>query len=102
MTAPPPRPTHAAAALASGLYGIKHKLELPAETTGDNVRKASHQRLPATLGDAARRMMAPTSVARELFGDAFVDHYAQTRLEEWQLYSLAITDFEIKRYFELA
>ena len=47
-------------------------------------------------------MAAPTSVARELFGDAFVDHYTQSRLEVWGLYSLAITDFEIRRYFELA
>ena len=91
-----------AAAIASGLYGIKHALELPKETSGDNLRDPAAQRLPANLGEAARRMAAPTSVARELFGDAFVDHYTQSRLEEWGLYSLAITDFEIRRYFELA
>jgi glutamine synthetase len=91
-----------AAALASGLYGIKHKLPLPAETTGDNLRQPGAARLPASLGDAARRMAAKDSVARALFGDVFVDHYAQTRLEEWGLYSLAVTDWEIRRYFELA
>jgi len=46
-------------------------------------------------------MLAPDSVARELFGNEFVDHYAQTRLEEWQLFSLAVTDYELRRYFEL-
>ena len=46
-------------------------------------------------------MGAKDSVARKLFGDQFVDHFVGTRLEEWALYQKAVTDWELKRYFEL-
>ena len=44
-----------AAALASGLYGIKNKLELQPQSVGDNVRAPSHSRLSSNLGDAATK-----------------------------------------------
>ena len=39
--------------------------------------------------------------ARELFGDAFVDHYAMTREWEVRQFRKAVTDWELQRYFEI-
>ena len=38
--------------------------------------------------------------ARDLFGDEFVDHFAQTREWEIRQYQRAVTDWERDRYFE--
>jgi len=91
-----------AAALASGLYGIEHKIEPDQPVTGNAYdQKFSEKRnLPRSLGDAASRLKA-SAAARELFGGAFVEHYATTR--EWEVseFNKAITDWEMERYFEI-
>jgi glutamine synthetase len=56
--------------------------------------------LPATLWDAAQRLKA-SKVAREWFGDAFVDHFAATREWEEREFRKHITDWELARYFEI-
>ena len=90
-----------AAALASGLYGIKNKLPLtiPA-TVGNGYKDVSNGTIPANLHEAAVAMKA-SPVAKELFGDAFVDHFTQTRLWEWKQFAQHVTDWELKRYFEI-
>jgi len=90
-----------AACLASGLYGIRHKLKLeqPA-TTGNGYRDYSYGTLPRNL-DEATRLMKNSPVAKELFGDTFVEHFALTREWEWKQYAKAVTDWELKRYFEI-
>lgn len=96
-----------AACLASGLYGIKNKLAMPVAPTTteevDNQGKVHIQaeRLPKSLKDAAQAMLAPGSIARQVLGDAFVDHYGATRLNEYRLWETAVTTWETKRYFEL-
>jgi glutamine synthetase len=50
--------------------------------------------------EAVKKMAAKGSVAREVFGDAFVDHYTGTREHEWRLWEEAVTDWEIRRYIE--
>jgi glutamine synthetase len=40
-------------------------------------------------------------VAREVLGDAFVDHLTQTRLWEWRQFQSVVTDWEMRRYFEI-
>jgi glutamine synthetase len=90
-----------AAALASGLYGIKHqlKLEIP-QTVGNGYENASNGRIAANLHDATVAMQS-SSVAKELFGEAFVDHFTKTRMWEWKQYAKSVTDWELKRYFEI-
>ncbi len=90
-----------AAALASGLYGIKNKLSLdiPA-TSGNGYQDGKNGKIASNLFDAAT-IMKDSKVAKELFGDAFVDHYAQTRLWECKQFSKSVTDWELKRYFEI-
>lgn len=89
-----------AAALASGLYGIEHKLELQEPVVGNAYAVKDAVRLPGDLREAAQRM-SDSAIARELFGDAFIDHFATTRLWEWRQYQQAVTQWELQRYFEI-
>lgn len=91
-----------AAALASGLYGIENKIEPDAPVTGNAYEQtfADERQLPNTLNDAAMRLKS-SNAARSLFGDAFVDHYAATREWEEKEFRKAITDWEMRRYFEI-
>ena len=90
-----------AACLASGLYGVKNKIELKqAATTGNGYRDYSHGTMPRTLEEATIKMKS-SAVAKEIFGEAFVDHFVQTREWEWKQHLKAVTDWEYKRYFEI-
>jgi glutamine synthetase len=90
-----------AAALASGLYGIKHKLPLNIKpTTGNGYQDKSNGVLSSNLHEATIAMKS-SSIASELFGKDFVEHFTQTRLWEWKQYSKAVTDWELKRYLEI-
>lgn len=89
-----------AACLASGLYGIKHKLKLQAPTIGNGYGDVSHGVFPSNLWTATQAMKQ-SEVAKELFGASFVAHYTQTREWEWRQFSKVVTDWELKRYFEI-
>ncbi|OOQ61827.1 glutamine synthetase family protein [Mucilaginibacter pedocola] len=90
-----------AAALASGLYGIKNKLKLDvAPTVGNGYENKSNGSLHANLFDAATAMQK-SSVAKELFGEEFVEHFTQTRIWEHRQYAKSVSDWELKRYFEV-
>ena len=91
-----------AAAIGSGLWGIEHRIEPAAPIEGNSYDRVHppHQQLPATLYEAAERLSA-SKVARTLFGDAFVEHYAATRQWEEREFRKAVTDWELARYFEI-
>ena len=90
-----------AAALASGLYGIRQKMKLSQpRTTGNGYREFAYGTLPSNLFDATQRMQK-SDVAVEIFGAEFVEHFTQTRLWEWRQSLKAVTDWEFKRYFEI-
>jgi glutamine synthetase len=90
-----------AGALASGLYGIKNKLELTQPpTTGNGYKDYSNGTLPKTL-DEATQMMKQSAIAKEILGEKFVEHFVQTREWEWRQHLKAVTDWEYKRYFEI-
>ncbi len=88
-----------AACLASGLYGLTHDLPLADPVQGSGYLSDA-ERLPRDLGEATRRM-ASSSIARELFGAPFVDHFVATREWEWRQYQGAVTSWELQRYFEV-
>lgn len=89
------------AALASGLYGIKHKIPLTIPpTVGNGYQDSTHGKLHTNLFDAATAMQN-SAVAQELFGADFVQHFTQTRLWEWRQFGKQVTDWELKRYFEI-
>jgi glutamine synthetase len=89
-----------AACLAAGLYGIQHKLSLQAATTGNGYRDESNGRFPKSL-DVATQAMKNSAVAKELFGETFVNHFTQTREWEVKQFAKVVTDWETKRYFEI-
>ncbi|OAV88406.1 hypothetical protein PTTG_06062 [Puccinia triticina 1-1 BBBD Race 1] len=93
-----------AAILAAGFYGIEHHLSLkdfpPVSSAAST--PAPSPALPGTLSEAVQRFMRPESKARLVLGNAFVDHFGATRLNEWKLYTQAVTNWELERYLELA
>lgn len=86
-----------AASLAAGLWGIEQRLEPPPVTTGlaDDVTDAP--RVPSTLEEAMHALDRST-VARELFGDHFVDVYLATRRGELEAFQQTVSDWEAERY----
>lgn len=90
-----------AACLASGLYGIKHKLKLKIPPTkGNGYAEIKNGVLPRNLWEATQAMKS-SSLAKELFGEIFVEHFTGTREWEWRQYLKVVTDWELKRYFEI-
>ena len=89
-----------AAALASGLYGIRHKLILQPPTTGNGYADRSQGTLPLNLAEATAKLKQST-IAAEILGEPFVQHFVETREWEWKQHLKAVTDWEMKRYFEI-
>ena len=89
-----------AAALASGLYGIRKKLKLQPETKGNGYRDYSRGILPSTLHEATEAMKK-SSLTKEILGEKFTEHFVQTREWEWRQHLKPVTDWEMKRYFEI-
>ncbi|MFT4681796.1 MAG: glutamine synthetase [Flavobacteriales bacterium] len=89
------------ACLAAGLYGIEKGLELNTpETIGNGYADPGAGKIPSNLWESTQAMKN-SDVAKELFGEGFVDHFVSTREWEWREYSKAVTDWEVKRYFEI-
>ena len=94
----------AAATLGAGLLGIAAKLPLGDAIQGNayEVQDSlpSAQQLPANLLDATRAFEA-SDAAIELFGQAFVEHFAASRKWEVREYERHLNDWQLKRYFEI-
>ncbi|GAA5861205.1 hypothetical protein JCM8547_008518 [Rhodosporidiobolus lusitaniae] len=103
-----------ASLLSLGLSGIRNQTPLtlaPLSTSHlssnpssskNNDEMPKLERLPKTLRLATERFMKEGSKAREVLGDRFVEHFGATRHNECDLYDQAVTDWELKRYLELA
>jgi len=90
-----------AAILAAGLHGVEKGLKLTAPPiTGTNQGAEHIPRAPRTLIETTRNFKQ-SAVARDWFGDDFVDHFAATREWEWRQWLDGVTDWELKRYFEI-
>lgn len=93
-----------AAVLALGWRGVENKLEIPCPPlgTGEDVGGQSDMgvRLAKSLREATDRFTRHGSIAREVFGDEFVEHFGGTREHEVRLWDEAVTDWEMKRYIE--
>jgi glutamine synthetase len=88
-----------AAALASGLDGIRSRTEPPPCFVGDIYAARDLPRVPYTLQQAVDSF-ASSAFARQVFGDEVVDHYTHFYKTEQAAYNTAVTDWERKRYFE--
>ena len=91
-----------AAALASGLWGIQNKISpsSPVHGNGYSEQPKTINNLPKTLQESAK-LLNKSTPARSYFGDKFVDHYVATREWEVQEYQRQVTDWQMKRYFEI-
>lgn len=90
-----------AASLGSGLYGIEQGIEAPTPVSGDaSATDAPGPPLPLTLDHAVRALEA-SDAAKQILGEPFVDHYVRSRDWEVRQYRKAVTDWELRRYFEV-
>ncbi|MYJ75243.1 MAG: glutamine synthetase [Gammaproteobacteria bacterium] len=94
----------AAATLGAAILGIEQRIEPPEAVSGNAYDVEDGQpwewRFAPTLRDAANRL-GQSRMARELFGEQFVDHYVSTRLWESREYERHVNDWQLSRYFEI-
>ena len=90
-----------AAVVAAGLHGVEKGLALTAlPISGTNAGAEGIARAPRTLIETTRAFRQ-SAIARDWLGDTFVDHFAATREWEWRQWLDGVTDWELKRYFEI-
>ncbi|MDE1948340.1 MAG: glutamine synthetase [Burkholderiales bacterium] len=90
-----------AAVIAAGLHGVEQGLKLTTPPiTGTNEGAENVARAPRSL-IRATHAFKESAIARNWLGDAFVDHFAATREWEHRQWQDAVTDWELKRYFEI-
>ena len=90
-----------AAVVAAGLHGVEKGLALTAPPiSGTNAGAEGIARAPRTLIETTRAFRQ-SAIARDWLGDTFVDHFAATREWEWRQWLDGVTDWELKRYFEI-
>mmetsp|Transcript_8637 Transcript_8637/g.13118 ORF Transcript_8637/g.13118 Transcript_8637/m.13118 type:complete len:499 (-) Transcript_8637:850-2346(-) len=88
-----------AASIASGLDGIRNKIEPPPQFQGDVYEATDLPNVPRTL-DEALHLFKNSEFAVDAFGSDVVHHYARHAQLEVENYKSAVTDWELKRYFE--
>ncbi len=90
-----------AAVIAAGIHGVEQGLKLTAPPiTGTNQGAENVPRAPRSLIESTR-VFQKSDIARDFLGDTFVDHFAATRDWEHRQWQDAVTDWELKRYFEI-
>ena len=90
-----------AAVIAAGLHGVENKLKLTAPPIhGSNEGAEDIPRAPRSLIETTR-IFRQSKIARDWLGDDFVDHFAASREWEWRQWQDGVTDWELKRYFEI-
>jgi glutamine synthetase len=90
-----------AAVIAAGLYGVEKGLRLTMPPiTGTNQGAENIPAAPRTLIETTRNF-SNSKIARDFLGDTFVEHFAATRDWEWRQWLDGVTDWELKRYFEI-
>jgi glutamine synthetase len=87
-----------ATCLAAGLWGIETDADPGPEAQGD--ASGGPARLPTTLKEAVA-LLEKSRTAKKILGADFVDHYVRTRKWEVSEFERAVTDWELRRYFEI-
>src|SRR5438132_8272451 len=88
-----------AAALASGLDGIRNRSDPPECFAGDMYAARDLPHVPATLRESTDRFAA-SEFAAAAFGADVVEHYAHFYRTEQAAFTRAVTDWERRRYYE--
>ncbi len=94
-----------ASCLDSGIHGVLNRIEPPAPSVGPAFDDSTVPDFPATLDDAADELDR-SRLARDWYGDAYIDHYVASRRAEAgfvrQLANAQVPTYEISRYLETA
>jgi glutamine synthetase len=90
-----------AACLAGGLHGIEQKIQLTQAYEGDAYASGQLESVPQSL-DEALGLLDDSTVAREMLGADFVQHYVLMKRFEAEKYRQQVSEWEIRRYAEMA
>jgi glutamine synthetase len=85
--------------VAAALSGVAEPRPLPPPVTGNAYAADGLPRVPATL-DEALALWESSQLAADAFGTDVVSHYATMARVELDAYRGAVTDWELRRYFE--
>ncbi len=88
-----------AASLASGMEGVKNKIQPPDIFTGDIYAAQELPNVPRSLTEATHNLKN-SDFAKNAFGIEVVTHYVHHFEMEQKAYNRSVTDWERKRYFE--
>jgi glutamine synthetase len=85
--------------IAAALDGVSRSLPLPPPVIGNAYATPGLPRVPAAMNEALS-LWARSPLARKAFGADVVDHYATMARAELDASRAAVTDWELRRYFE--
>ena len=85
--------------VAAALSGVAEPRPLPAPVTGNAYAADGLPRVPASL-DEALALWESSQLAADALGTDVVSHYATMARVELDAYRGAVTDWELRRYFE--
>src|SRR6476620_11361983 len=89
-----------ASTIASGMWGIRNKVEPPEMFHGNAYEAKDVPRVPTSLHEAVETFRGST-VAREALGDFVFEHLLNTAEQEQIIFdNTCVTDWELARYFE--
>ena len=90
-----------AAMLAGGLHGIENAIEPPEPADNDVYMQSAEEApaLPRSLAEALDAL-GGSEVARQWFGNDFVDHFVVMKQAEIDAQAWFVTDWEVARYLE--
>jgi glutamine synthetase len=90
-----------AATLAAGLDGIENRIEPPPAFEGDVYAARDLPHMPHSLNESIHAL-AESTWARGTFGEDVIEHYLHFFRTEQRKFDSAVTDWERRRYFEMA
>lgn len=90
----------AAAIIAGGLYGISQKIKPKPMYNGDAYADDKLEMVPGSLEESIK-LFEDNAIAKKYFGEEFVNYYSIFKKNEVNAEKLAVTNWEIERYFEL-
>lgn len=89
-----------AASLASGIEGIKQKIEPPACFNGNIYEARQIPEVSKSLITSVN-CFENSEFTRESFGKDVVEHYSNFYRKEYEAFNKSVTDWERIRYFEM-
>jgi glutamine synthetase len=90
-----------AATIAAGLDGIEQRIEPPPAFEGDVYAAQDLPHVPHSLNESIHSL-AESEWARGVFGEDVIEHYLHFFRTEQRKFDAAVTDWERRRYFEMA